>query len=158
MKQCKCPVDFIARCKLNMAAPMTVRNYESLWTGDNADNDSALSVYGTFTPSTVHFYGATLMDGATLDLSGLLDALSIASEAAGGRTALSFEDDATIYVRLGARSLDSSSCLFSWTEETAPSNLDTLRFVRPDDMRIYRISVQSDGLYFAGAGLTIIFR
>ena len=149
--------DFKMKCKLNIAGPMQVRNYESLWEGDNA-GDSKLSVYGTFTPTTTHFYGCTLMDGSSIDLSALTDTLSVTSAATGGKTVLSFEDNATVYVNVGTRSLDSSSCLLSWTEETKPSNLSGLNFVRPDDERIYRISVQSDGLYYAGAGLTIIFR
>lgn len=146
---------------IDSGASMSVKDYESLYASDYdaATYTGPLSVYGTFIPTTRYFLGCTLMDGATLDLSALSDTLSISSLATtAGQTELSFADDATIYVNVGSRSLTSSSCLLSWTEETKPSNLSSLKFVRPDDTRIYRISVQSGGLYYAGAGLMIIFR
>lgn len=152
-------VDLIARCKLDISGPMAVKNYTSLWTGDNGSHDNALSVYGVFTPATTHFYGATLMGGATLDLSNLDGPLDISSSAAGGRTALSFDDNATITVDVGSRKCSNSTCLLSWAGSTAPSNLDTLEFVCPGgDTRAYCIRKESDGLYYAGVGLTIIFR
>jgi len=146
---------------IDSGASMSVKDYESLYASDYdaATYTGPLSVYGTFIPTTRYFLGCTLMDGATLDLSALSDTLSISSLATtAGQTELSFADDATIYVNVGSRSLTSSSCLLSWTEETKPSNLSSLKFVRPDDTRIYCISVQSGGLYYAGAGLMIIFR
>lgn len=155
-------VDFQVNCPLLINQALSVGNYESLWTSDNynyASNTNSLSVYGTFTPTTTYFYGCTLMDGATIDLSGLSDTLSITSDSQYGLTTLSFADDATIYVDVGSRSLDSSSCLLSWTEDTQPSNLSGLSFKRPEGTeRVYGIAKQDGGLYYTGAGLIITFR
>ena len=155
-------VDFKVNCPLFINQALSVRNYESLWTTNNYDfasNTNRLSVYGTFTPTTTYFYGCTLMDGATIDLSGLSDTLSITSDSQYGLTTLAFADDATVYVDVGSRSLTSSSCLLSWTEDTQPSNLSGLSFKRPEGTeRVYGIAKQDGGLYYTGAGLIILFR
>ena len=155
-------VDFQVNCPLFINQALSVRNYESLWASDNynfASNTNRLSVYGTFTPTTTYFYGCTLMDGATIDLSGLSDTLSITSDSQYGLTTLTFADDATVYVDVGARSFISSPCLLSWTEDTQPSNLSSLSFKRPEGTeRVYGIAKQDGGLYYTGAGLIILFR
>lgn len=155
-------VDFKVNCPLFINQALSVRNYESLWTSDNynrASNTNRLSVYGTFTPTTTYFYGCTLMDGATIDLSGLSDTLSITSDSQYGLTTLTFADDATVYVDVGTRSFISSPCLLSWTEDTQPSNLSSLSFKRPEGTeRVYGIAKQDGGLYYTGAGLIILFR
>ena len=152
-------VDFAVSSDLRVAMAMQVRDYEPRHTGNlNASSHGVLNVYGTFIPTSDYFYGCTMMDGSTIDLSSRANALSLTSAGTAGQTNITFEANATVAVKLGERRVSRSAPIVTWTEETKPSNLSSLKFVRPDDTRIYCISVQSGGLYYAGAGLMIIFQ
>ena len=98
------------------------------------------------------YYGCTLMDGATRDLSMRSTALGSVSSATGGKRELSFEENATIKVSLGTKRFEDSRIL-SWTEDTKSANIDTVKFVRADADRRYSLVVKDDGLY-ANVGLT----
>lgn len=99
------------------------------------------------------YYGCTLMDGATRDLSMRSTALGSVSSATGGKRELSFEENATIKVSLGTKRFEDSRIL-SWMEDTKPANIDTVKFVRADADRRYSLVVKDDGLY-ANVGLTV---
>ena len=88
----------------------------------------------------------------TLDLSMRSTALGSVSSATGGKRELSFEENATIKVSLGTKRFEDSRIL-SWTEDTKPANIDTVKFVRADADRRYSLVVKDDGLY-ANVGLT----
>lgn len=123
--------------------------------GDNGAQTGTLYVYGAFKPTTAYWYGCTLMDGSTLDLSG--GNMSAASSSTKGPTALSFEESATVNITVGDRKVSALTPIMSWTEETKPANIDTVTFVRADADRKYSIVRKSDGLYLE-TGLIIIFR
>ena len=148
--------DFRLGCALLVAnnKSLSVRNYEALNEGDNGNQYGALYVYGAFKPTTAYWYGCTLMDDSTLDLSG--GNMSAASSSTKGPTALSFEENATVNVTVGDRKISSTTPIMSWTEETKPANIDTVKFVRADADRPYALTLKSDGLY-AQAGLIISF-
>ena len=149
-------VDFAVSSDLRLAGAMQVRDYEPRHTGNlYASSHGVLNVYGTFIPTSDYFYGCTMMDGSTIDLSSRANALSLTSAGTAGQTDITFEANATVAVKLGERRVSRSAPIVTWTSETKPSNLSSLKFVRPDDTRIYCISVQSGGLYYAGAGLMI---
>ena len=78
------------------------------------------------------------MDGSTLDLS-----LSSVGFQAGIGSYITFEDNATIAIRLGGNHV--SNPLVSWA--TAPANLDTLKFVKAEGESGYSLKVKDDGLY-----------
>ena len=59
----------ILNCAIRMDADMDVRDYVSRYQGNYNYCSGKLAVYGTFTPASRYFYGCTLQDGATLDLS-----------------------------------------------------------------------------------------
>lgn len=151
-------VDVKLNCPLLLAnnSSFSVRGYESLWTGDNGNQNGVLYVYGAFKPTTDYWYGCTLADGATLDLSTRTGALNAVSSASGNQTALSFEENAVVNVVIGDRRFSSGGKILSWTSETKPANIDTVKFVRADADRRYSLVVKSDGLY-ASEGLTITF-
>ena len=116
-----------------------------------------MEVYGVFKPTSDYFYGCTLMDGATLDLTTRSVPLNALSASTGGCTNLSFAANATISVNLGRRRISGAVPIVSWTAETRPANIDTVRFVRADEGQRYSLAVKQDGLY-AYTGLMISIR
>lgn len=151
--------DFSVQCGLNMDQPFAVRNYESTWDRANGNKGSAtMSVYGAFKPTTDYFYGCQLMDGATLDLSARETVLNAQSLCTGGNRVISFEENATVGVSLGSRRVSSDSAIVSWTSETKPANVDTVKFVCVDDDRKCALLLKDDGLYYSRCGLRISVR
>lgn len=151
--------DFSVQCGLNIDQPFTVRNYVSTWNMANGNNGSAtMSVYGVFKPTTDYFYGCRMMDGATLDLSARETVLNAQSLCTGGNRVISFEENATVGVSLGSRRVSSDSAIVSWTSETKPANVDTVKFVCVDDDRKCALLLKDDGLYYSRCGLRISVR
>lgn len=140
-------------------SPLTtfsVRSYTSkaLAGNDYWNGTARMYVYGTFTPETDYFYGCTMMDGSTIDLSGRSGTLSLTSAANCGRRTVDFADNATIYVKLGdRRGLSSETPVISWT--TRPSNLDGLTFKRAEDN--VNMIKKDDGVYIQ-RGLVVIVK
>ena len=135
-----------------------VRGYEPLGETNNGSLQyGAMEVYGVFKPTSDYFYGCTLMDGATLDLTTRSVPLNALSASTGGCTNLSFAANATISVNLGRRRISGAVPIVSWTAETRPANIDTVRFVRADEGQRYSLAVKQDGLY-AYTGLMISIR
>ena len=140
-------------------SPLTtfsVRSYTSkASTGNDFWNGTArMYVYGTFTPMTDYFYGCTMMDGSTIDLSGRSGTLSLTSAANCGRRTVDFADDATIYVK-PMHPLSSRVPVISWNSSTRPANLDSLTFKSIGSGG--KFLKKDDGLY-AFTGTVIIVR
>ena len=137
--------DFVIHCALNIGKTIDVHDYRARYNYDanTWGEAAALNVHGTFTPETDNFTAATLMDGATLDLSEKTGVWSTTSLFTNGNT-LSFAAG-TIYVDLGEREMDYGNGylakVVSWT--TQPANV---KFVATDPQR-YRLASRSDGLY-----------
>ena len=102
-----------------------------------------LYVSGTLKCLLPNFPNIRLADGATLDLSENTGTFSL-NGASNVRT-ISFADNATIALKLGTSRHPSK--IIGWT--TAPTNLDTLTFVRSEEDagRKYRIVKKDDGIY-----------
>lgn len=152
-------VDFSVGCALNLTAPMDVRGYEAKYDGTSNAGTAALNVFGVFRPVVAGYYGCTLQDGATLDLSGWAGEWpwNVTSAFTTGANTVSFAAGATIKLRLGDRTTPKH--VVEWTEETKPANYDTLTFVRdPSDARRYYVRKGEDGVYIIGSGSTIIIR
>ena len=150
-------VDFRLGCAVVVATDTTfpVRDYEALGGKRSTSNESGtMEVYGAFTPTSDSFYGCTLMDGSTLDLSTRSTTLNPYSNFTAGSTTLKFEANATINIHLGTRKTSGAVPLLSWTAETKPDNIDTVKFVRADEGRRYSLVVKENGLY-ACAGFII---
>ena len=149
-------VDFAVSSDLRLAVAMQVRDYEPRHTGNlNASSHGVLNVYGTFIPTSDYFYGCTMMDGSTIDLSSRANALSLTSAGTAGQTDITFEANATVAVKLGERRVSRSAPIVTWTSETKPAN--GVMFIRGDADRVYSVSAQDDGLY-AASGFMIIFK
>ena len=136
-------VDFKVGCALDMGAALSVHDYEAAYSADYNVGTAALNVYGAFRPATPYFYGPTLQDGSTLDLSAWPGSWPVASGFTSGKTAISFADGATVKVKVGARRVGSSNGtkILGWT--TAPANLT---FVPAEGERI-GLRKKDDGLY-----------
>lgn len=134
-----------------------------------ADIAGALSIGGTgitvggeFKPVDGKCVTATLLDGSTLDVSGVAgtwNAYGAVVEGAGSGGALSFADDATIKVKIGARVASARAPVVTFVdaggEVAPPANYDTLKFVRGDAGRQYSVTKKTDGIYVA-SGLALI--
>lgn len=148
---------------LYLDAPFTVSNFFNKAYQFNGTN--TLRVLGTYRPSSLAgasnnglraFPNMVLANGATFDLSEMGSVATFETTSANGNNVLSFEDNATIKVKIGERRIAASTPIVSWTEQ--PSNLDTLTFVCDDPERAYRITKTNSGLYVQDVGgLVIIF-
>ena len=146
-------VDFRVGCALNLGAALSVHDYEAAYNYDYNSGTEALNVYGAFKPTVAFFYGPTMQDGSTLDLSAWPGGWPIVSSFTSGKTAISFADGATVKVKVGARRVGSTrgTKILGWT--TAPANVN---FVRAEGER-FGLRKKDDGLYIY-RGMTIILR
>ena len=153
--------DFIVNCTLHVVAkPFVVRKYESLWTNNNykVSSPGVITVLGSFVPTTDYFWGVTLADGATLDLSTRAAALPSVSASTAGAREIAFDENAKIGVKLGKRRPALDEPLMTWTAETKPPNVDTVKFTHADEPAQYNFAVRGDGLYAVPGGFSIIIR
>lgn len=154
-------VNFIDEGGITLSTGFHVRNYTAARTYDNTwcTGTTNLWVHGTFTPQTSYFYGCTMTDGSTIDLSGTNDTWSIVGNCTTVKSSVDFADNATVNVNIGGRSVANGAQLVSWT--TAPTNLDTLTFkcISTGDPTGSQISLhkKSDGLY-VWKGMILIVR
>ena len=146
-------VDFRVGCALNIGAALSVRNYEAAYDYNANAGTAALNVYGAFKPTVAYFYGPTMQDGSTLDLSAWAGGWPLASSFTAGNTAISFAVGATVKVKIGASRVGSArgTKILGWT--TAPANVD---FVPAEGERI-GLRKKDDGLYLY-KGLIILVR
>ena len=123
---------------------------------NNNSGTAALNVYGAFKPSEHdYFYGCTMQDGSTIDLSSRTNALPRVSAFTAGDHTLKFATNATVRVKLGGRKVSRNEPIVSWA--TAPENLAGLKFVSGDENRRFSIVKKDDGLYIH-TGLVIFVR
>ena len=149
-------VDFVQSAALNIGTETRVRDYICKYTGSSCSGSAAFKVFGTFTPESQKFYGATMQDGSEIDLSGKTGAFSTASSFSSH--ALHFAASATITVLTGDRALTAGEQLIGWTSGAAPDS--TVKFVpQPSLADRWRLVVQTDGVYaMRKLGLVILFR
>ena len=153
-------------CALWLEKDLSVSNIVIKYNGDWDQGTAAFNVYGTFRPETAggYFYGPTMQDGSTLDLSAWPTSLSwpVYSRSArvtNGvkvRNTFTFVNGATVKIKLGAKKVHQGTKIVDWRDST-PSNLDTLKFVCGDEGRGYSVVKRADGLYYY-SGFTIIVR
>ena len=140
-------VDFKMNCAINLEQNLDVRNYEALYSDSGYNRGSGtMNVHGTFKPSSHNlFYGCTLLDGSTIDLTNRTVAtLPMPTTAAfsnstasyvDGKKTLSFatgnENGTTVTVSFGGKTKDElkaiaenevdgkTGMLLTWTSEPA---------------------------------------
>ncbi len=149
-------VDFIVGSALNLGTALSVHDYEAVYDWNANSGTAALNVYGAFKPSEHdYFYGCTMQDGSTIDLSSRTNALPRVSAFTGGDNTLKFATNAIVRVKLGGRKVSRNEPIVSWA--TAPENLAGLKFVCGDENRRFSIVKKDDGLYIH-TGLVIFVR
>ncbi|MBQ6142617.1 MAG: hypothetical protein IJI54_15180 [Kiritimatiellae bacterium] len=149
-------VDFVQSASLKIGTETRVRDYMCKYTGSACSGSAEFKVFGTFTPESQKFYGATMQDGSAINLSEKDGAFSTASGFSG--YSLQFAAPATITVLTGDRALTAGEQLIGWTSGAAPDS--TVKFVpQPSMADKWRFKVQSDGVYaMKKKGITIIVK
>ena len=100
-------VDFRVNSALSVGAALSVRDYEAVWSSNTKTHNegtAALNVYGTFTPAAGQkFYGCTMQNDSTINLSGQSGTFSTLSYYTGGSTNIKFAANANVTVNLAGR-------------------------------------------------------
>ena len=149
-------VDFIVGSALNISSALSVHDYEAVFGANYNSGTAALNVYGAFKPSEHdYFYGCTMQDGSTIDLSSRTNALPRVSAFTAGDHTLKFATNATVRVKLGGRKVSRNEPIVSWA--TAPENLAGLKFVSGDEDRRFSVIKKDYGLYIH-TGVVIFVR
>ena len=150
-------VDFVVNSAIQLDGQLDVHDYEAQWSGAGYNKGSAaLNVHGTFKPSAHdYFYGCTLMDGSTIDLSNRTGALPLTSAFTDtGKKTLEFASGATLSVLASSKNATRNANgkqIISWS--AIPEGV-TFQPVKAGQ----RLVPKADGLYLEGAGFSLIVR
>ena len=120
-------VEFRVNAALNIVNALSVRDYEAVWSANYNGGTNVLKVCGAFKPSAHnYFYGCTMLDGSTLDLTSRTNAWPVTSAFTGGSKTVTFAENANITVKLEGRTdlktvaTSETPYVATWTEQTAP--------------------------------------
>ena len=155
-------VDFRIGSALKIFAPLSVRNYEQVYGSNNNDGTAALMVHGTFKPASHnYFYGCTMMDGSTIDLSARTTALPLSSSFTKGRKTIDFAPNANVTVSLAGRAdvrtlAKNKEYVVTWT--TAPGSDVKFALDAQSAQGGMRLRRDTGGLRLAFGGLVIIVK
>ena len=149
-------VDFVQSAALNIGTETRVRDYMCKYNGSSCSGSAEFKVFGTFTPESQKFYGATMQDGSAINLSEKDGAFSTTSGFSAQK--LKYAAGATITVWTGDRVLTSGEKLISWATGAEPDA--TVKFVpQPSLADKWEFVVQADGVYAKRKpGFSIIVR
>ena len=126
-------VDFRVNSAMRMNAELSVRDYEAVFNDARyTEGSAALNVYGAFKPSAGSiFYGCTMQNGSSIDLSGRADAFSTvsgytSSNLAAARKYISFAESANVAVNLAGREdlyplAHEHGLVMTWPADHAPA-------------------------------------
>ena len=155
-------VDFRIGSALKIFAPLSVRNYEQVYGSNNNDGTAALMVHGTFKPASHnYFYGCTMMDGSTIDLSSRTTALPLSSSFTKGRKTVDFAPNANVTVSLAGRAdartlARNKEYVVTWT--TAPGSDVKFALDAQSAQGGMRLRRDAGGLRLTFGGLVIIVK
>ena len=161
-------VDFRVNAALNIVNALSVCDYEAVFYGNYNDGTNVLKVCGAFKPSAHnYFYGCTMLDGSTLDLTSRTNAWPVTSAFTGGSKTVTFAENANITVKLEGRTdlktvaKSETPYVATWTEQTAPPA--SVKFVVDLDTRRKGYKVRRDDTVHAlrlikSGGLVIIVK
>ena len=102
---------------LNIGSTLNVSNYVARYTGTSNAGTGAMNVYGTFKDESGKFYGCTMQNGSTIDLSGREDAQPATSAFTTGNNKMSFASGAAVTLYLGSREVADGDKLIDWDED-----------------------------------------
>ena len=155
-------VDFRIGSALKIYGPLSVRNYEQVYGSNNNDGTAALMVHGTFKPASHnYFYGCTMMDGSTIDLSARTTALPLTSSFTKGRKTVDFATNANVTVSLAGRAdartlARNKEYVVTWT--TAPGLDVKFALDAQSAQGGMRLRRDTGGLRLAFGGMVIIVK
>ena len=156
-------VDFRIGSAMKIYAPLSVRDYEHVYGANNNDGTGVFSVHGTFKPAAHdYFYGVTLMDGSTIDLSQRTSALPLTSAFTNGKKTVDFAANAKVTVDLSGRADVSALAknrdyVVTWTTATAPGADVTFRLDAATAAK-YTLKADATGLRLGRGGFMLIVR
>ena len=115
---------------------------------------SKMTVHRRFCPiSSTYFYGCTLADGCTFDLSQRETLFTTSCTNHENKVySVSYADNATIKVKLGARKVRSGTKIVGWTSK--PTN--SVKFIAAEDERRRAFAIKDDGLYVYSGFVLIV--
>ncbi len=154
-------MDLDAATALNVAAALTVRDYTARYEGTSNAGTAAMNVHGTFTPVTDNFYGCTLQNGATLDITSKTGVWSTTGAFTSGLNAVTFAADSVVNVAIAAdRELafdeNGLAKVVSW--ETEPPESTKFKLAGPALRNSRPLLRRSGGLYLMRSTMMIIIR
>ena len=153
-------VTFDVYAQFNLEYELSVSNYVSHSANDlenGHQGTAALNVYGTFTPVTDFFYGCTMQDGSTLDLSTRTGAWSTTSLSPTGKREVEFVKGATVNIDLGER-LDMRNLrkIVAWSKKPEDVTFKLVPSAHVKD-NAWVLLVEDDGIYIR-RGLAVLIR
>lgn len=154
-------MDLDAGSPLNLGATLTVRDYTARYSGTSNAGTAAMNVYGVFTPVTNVFYGCTMQNGSTLDLTSKTDVWSTTGAFTSGLTNVTFAANAVVNVALAADrelTFDANGLaqVVSW--ETEPPETTKFKLAGPARARKRPLLRRPGGLYLMRSTMMIIVR
>ncbi len=154
-------MDFDVAAALNVGATLNVRNYVARYEGSSNAGTAALNVYGTFTPETDNFYGCTMQNGSTLDLTAKTEVWSTTGAFTSGANTVTFAANSVVNVALAAdRELTFDehglAQVVSW--ETEPPETTKFKLAGPARERKRPLLRRPGGLYMMRSMMMIIVR
>ncbi len=107
-----------------------------------------MTIHERFVPiSSTYFYGCTMLDGSTLDLSQRETLFTTSCTNHENKVySVVYADNATIKVKLGERKVRNGTKIVGWTSK--PTN--NVKFIAAEDERRRAFAIKDDGLYVYG--------
>jgi len=150
--------DFDMNCAMSINQPFNVRSYTARYTAPYNNGTAAMTVSKMFKPCSDVFYGCSLLDGVTLDLSERETEWSPQSTCTTGSSKVTFADSGSYKVNVAGRWFPQHWVkVAAWNDSTRPA--DTVKFDRsPETIRAgLLMKVDADGIYFSRQGGTVFF-
>ena len=146
---------FVCNGALQVNASLEIGEYEHRGNTQYMLGSSKMTVHRRFCPiAETYFYGCTLLDDCTFDLSKRETLFTTSCTNHQNKVyTVSYADDATIKVKLGARKVRSGTKIVGWAAK--PTN--SVKFVATEDERRRSFSIKDDGIYVY-SGLVLIVR
>ena len=143
---------FLVGGALNLGGnTLNASNYVARYTGTSNAGTGALNVYGTFKDESGKFYGCTMQNGSTIDLSGRSDAQPATSAFTSGKNKIGFADGAAVTLYLGAREVAVGDKLIAWDADfgalTATFEMEFVDGTDTAEQRELGLELRADGVY-----------
>ena len=132
---------------IESSATLNVSNYLARYSYKYGSGTGALNVYGTFTPTnSTYFYGCTMQDGSTIDLSfkdGVWNSTGGAD--ANYKKTVGYASGATVKIDVHGRTFALGDQIIAWT-----SRPENVTFVFDDDTAQQGVApvIANTGLYY----------